>query len=162
MTGRTAQEGTMTSTSSPRFSLVSAVYGVVGYLEDFIASIEGQTFPLERVQVVMVDDGSVDGSHDILRRWAERRPDLVIVLRQDNAGQAVARNTGLDHATGEWVSFPDPDDVVSETFLENVDRFITEHTEADLVATSRWMWNDETGEVLNSHPLRYMFQRDRL
>ncbi len=152
----------MTPTEQPRFTLVSAVYGVAGFLEDFIASVEKQTFPLERVQVVMVDDGSVDGSLDIVKAWAKRRPELVTVVTQENAGQSVARNVGLEHATGEWVSFPDPDDAISEEYLENVDRFIEEHAETDLVATNRWLWNDDTGAVTNSHPLRYMFQRDRL
>ena len=84
----------MTSAGSPRFSLISAVYGVAGFLEDFIASIEKQTFPLDRVQVVMVDDGSADGSAEILQQWAARRPELVTVLTQANAGQAAARNLG--------------------------------------------------------------------
>ena len=146
----------MTTPDSPRFTLVSAVYGVAGFLEDFISSIEKQTFPLDRVQVVMVDDGSVDGSLDLLRAWAERRPELVTLVTQANAGQAMARNQGLEHATGEWVTFPDPDDALSERYLENVDRFISEHAEVDLVATNRWIWNDETGQVTNTHPLRHM------
>lgn len=152
----------MTTTEQPRFTLISAVYGVAGFLDDFIASVEQQTFPLERVQVVMVDDGSIDGSLDIVRSWADRRPDLVTVVTKENGGQASARNAGLEHATGEWVSFPDPDDMISKEYLESVDRFIEEHEETDLVATNRWIWDDETGEVTNSHPLRYMFQRDRL
>lgn len=152
----------MTTSEPPRFSLVSAVYGVAGFLDDFIASIEKQTFPLDRVQVVMVDDGSVDGSGDIVRAWAARRPDLVTVVNQENAGQAVARNVGLEHATGEWVSFPDPDDVVSPDYLENVDRFLQEHPDTDLVATNRWIWVEERGPATNTHPLRHMFQRDRL
>ena len=152
----------MTTPHQPRFTLVSAVYGVAGFLDDFISSIEKQTFPLDRVQVVMVDDGSVDGSSDVLRAWAERRPELVTVVTQANAGQAVARNVGLEHANGEWISFPDPDDAVSAEYLESVDRFLTEHDDVDLVATNRWLWNDETGEVTNTHPLRHMFQRDRL
>jgi glycosyltransferase involved in cell wall biosynthesis/CDP-glycerol glycerophosphotransferase (TagB/SpsB family) len=151
----------MTSTT-PRFTIVSAVYGVAGYLQDFIDSIERQSFPLDHVQVVMVDDGSVDGSHDILEQWAARRPELVTLVTQDNAGQAAARNRGLEHAAGEWVTFPDPDDVVSDGYLENVDRFIAQHPVVDMVATNRWIWKDEEGEATNSHPLRYMFQRDRL
>ena len=138
------------------------MYGVAGYLPDFIASIENQTFPLDRVQVVMVDDGSVDGSSAILRAWADRRPGLVTVLTQENEGQAAARNTGLGHATGEWVSFPDPDDVLSDRYLEHVDTFLHEHRDADLVAANRWVWDEASGEITNTHPLRHMFRRDRL
>jgi glycosyltransferase involved in cell wall biosynthesis len=152
----------MTRTGSPRFTLISPVYGVAGFLEDFIASIEAQTFDLERVQVVMVDDGSVDGSLGILKAWAERRPGLVRVVRQENAGQAAARNTGLEHATGEWVSFPDPDDALSDRYLEHVDGFLSAHPQADLVATNRWIWNEATGQTTNTHPVRHMFQRDRV
>ena len=52
----------------PTLTIVSAVYNVSAYLEEFIASIEAQTYTLDSVQIVMVDDGSTDGSSEILRR----------------------------------------------------------------------------------------------
>jgi hypothetical protein len=87
------------------------------------------------------------------------------VLRQENAGQGAARNRGMDEATGEWVSFPDPDDVLEPDYLASVDGFLAAHEDAegvDLVATHRLLWWEETGEIGNTHPLRSFFHRDRV
>jgi glycosyltransferase involved in cell wall biosynthesis len=138
------------------------VYDVAAYLPDFIASIEGQDFDLGRVEVVMVDDGSTDDSRAVLDAWAARRPELVRVLGQDNAGQGAARNAGLAAARGEWVTFPDPDDVVDPNYLSTVDAFLAEHPGTVMVATHRVMWDEATGETTDTHPLRRMFGYDRL
>lgn len=152
----------MSSDSAPTFSVVTAVYGVADYLPDFIASLEAQTYPLDRVEVIAVDDGSVDGSAEILEAWARRRPDLVRVVRQENAGQGAARNHGIELARGEWITFPDPDDVLVPGYLRAVADFLEQHPETDLVATHRLMWSEDTGEITNSHPLRSMFRTTSL
>jgi hypothetical protein len=146
----------------PRFSVVSAVYDVAPYLPDFIAAIERQDFDLGRVEVVLVDDGSTDDSLDVLEAWAARRPDLVRVLSQPNAGQGAARNAGLAAATGEWVTFPDPDDVVDDDYLSTVDGFLSDHPDAVMVATNRLIWDEVAGTLTDTHPLRRMFGHDRL
>ncbi|RLV50458.1 glycosyltransferase [Nocardioides mangrovicus] len=149
----------MSSATRPRFSLVSAVHDVEAYLPDLIASLEAQTRPLDDVEIIMVDDGSTDGSRALLEAWAARRPDLVRVLSQPNAGQGAARNAGMVVATGEWISFPDADDTLAPGYLAAVEAFVTEHPDADLVATKRLMWPQ--GEApSNTHPLRFMFRGD--
>ena len=151
--------------NDPMFSLVTAVYGVKEFLPAFIASVEAQSFDLGRVEVIAVDDGSTDGSAEVLAEWAARRPELVRVVRQDNAGQGAARNTGLAEARGQWVGFPDPDDVLDKAYLASVARFLETHPETDLVAANRWLWvqtDDDPGRPTDSHPLRYMYVGDRL
>lgn len=148
--------------SQPRFSIVSAVYDVGSYLPEFIASIEAQDFDLDRVEVVLVDDGSSDDSLAQALAWADRRPGLVRVLQQENAGQGAARNAGLRVATGEWITFTDPDDALAPDYLRVVDRFLDRHPETQLVATNRLLWKEETGEVTNTHPLYRFFSYDRL
>lgn len=145
------------------FSLVSAVYNVARYLDDFIASVEAQTLDLSRVEVIMVDDGSTDDTPHVLADWQERRPDLVTVITKENGGQSSARNVGLDAARGRWVTFPDPDDVLAPDYLERVARFIEAEPEVDLVGCARWMLDDATGAVTDTHPLRQHFSGgDRL
>jgi hypothetical protein len=106
----------------------------------------------------MVDDGSTDDSAQLLADWATRRPDTVRILTQDNAGQGAARNAGIAAASGQWISFPDPDDALAPDYLAVVAAFLDTHPDADLVATHRLMWNETTGRLSDSHPLRSMFR----
>ncbi len=139
------------------FSIVVAVYDVARYLPDFMASIEAQDFDLGSVDVVMVDDGSTDDSLEVLRAWARRRPDLVRVLTKSNGGQGSARNLGMTHARGRWVTFIDPDDTVKSDYLTRVAAAIALHPDLVMVATNRIIHVDETGVHSDSHPLRGLF-----
>lgn len=152
----------MTSPQLPRFSIVTAVYNVERYLPEFIASLENQTYGLDRVEIVLVDDGSTDGSLRVLEEWAQRRPGTVRVLSQENAGQGAARNHGVASAHGEWVTFPDPDDVIDDNYLQTVNDFLEQNTRADMVAVNRWLWYESTGRLSNRHPLETFFRYDRL
>ena len=160
----------MNSPARPRFSLVCAASQVGRHLPGFIASLEAQTHGLDDVEIIMVDDGSPDDSADdsaeILDAWATRRPDTVRVLHQadtgrgsgQGAGQGAGRNAGIAVATGAWISFPDPDDTLAPTYLAEVADFLDTHPDADLVACRRLMWNEETGDTLDEHPLRSMYR----
>jgi glycosyltransferase involved in cell wall biosynthesis len=141
---------------APRFSIVSAVYNVSGYLEEFIASIEAQETGLHRLEVIMVDDGSTDDSLAILEAWQRRRPELVTVLHKANGGQASARNIGLDHARGEWVTFTDPDDMLGPNVLGEVEKFLSKYPQTELVALSRVIFHEGT-ERRERHPLHKHF-----
>ena len=127
------------STPAARFTIVSAVYNVERYLGDFIASIEAQDFPLDQVQVVMVDDGSTDSSPQMLADWQARRTGLVQVITKANGGQGSARNAGIEQARGEWITFIDPDDTVAPSYLSEVDAALRRHRRVEMVATAaRW------------------------
>ena len=132
---------------TPRFSMVVATYNVAPYLGEFIASVEGQTFPLDRLQVIAVDDGSTDDSGAILEAWQRRRPELVTVVSKPNGGLPSARNAGLPHVRGEWVTFTDPDDILGDSFFAEVDAFLSRRPEAFMVATNRAPFNEATGEA---------------
>ncbi len=140
------------SSPTPRFTIVSAVYNVARYLGEFIDSIERQSFPLSEVQVIVVDDGSTDDSLEILEGWRRRRPELVTVLSRVNGGPSAARNVGLPHVRGEWVTFTDSDDVLDPDYLSIVDGFLRKHPETQMVATRRIRFKHETGEQ-SKHPL---------
>ncbi|GAA0629543.1 CDP-glycerol glycerophosphotransferase family protein [Sporichthya brevicatena] len=147
---------TSAAPGSPRFSIVSAVYNVAPYLDDFIASIEAQTFPLDRVEVIAVDDGSTDDSLARLRAWGERRPGLVTVLTKTNGGAASARNQGMRQARGEWITFTDPDDMIAPGYLTAVDEFLRANPSADLVGCRRTLVLEPSGERAE-HPLDHHF-----
>lgn len=107
----------------PRFSILIPVYNVKEYLDDCLQNVHGQ--PFTDFEVIAVDDGSTDGSGELLERY--RTPFAVrkipyTVIHQENLGLSAARNTALDHATGEYVLFLDSDDILSFNALSVLER----------------------------------------
>jgi glycosyltransferase involved in cell wall biosynthesis len=88
-----------------KVSVIIPVYNGERHLRAALESVFAQTYPLH--EIVTVDDGSTDSSPEILRSYGDR----LTVIRQDNQGVAVARNTGLSHATGDAIAFLDQDDL---------------------------------------------------
>ncbi len=148
----------------PRFSIVSPVYNVGRYLEPYFTSIVIQEQFCTGVQLIVVDDGSTDNSAAILEKWRRRFPRNITVIRQDNSGQSVARNTGLRHAVAKWLTFIDPDDFIEHDYLARVGRFIRRHDIAriplNFVSCRHITYNEANGEYLDNHPLRRRFDAD--
>lgn len=80
----------------PLVSIIIPVYNAEQFLPRCIQSVVQQTY--NRLEIILVDDGSQDGSARICGLWAERDP-RIKVIHQENAGPAAARNTGLDRMT---------------------------------------------------------------
>lgn len=115
-----------------KISVIVPVYNVELYLGECLNSLLGQT--CRDIEVICVDDGSTDSSPDLLRRYA-LRDRRVRVVRQENAGAGVARNTGIEQATGKYLFFCDPDDWTEATMLESFYEK-AEATQADVVIAS--------------------------
>ena len=98
-----------------KFSVVIPVFNVEAYLRDCLDSVLGQTY--DDWQAICINDGSTDGSADILNEYAahERR---MKVITQPNGGLSAARNAGIKAAEGEYVLFLDSDDWLEENALE--------------------------------------------
>jgi CDP-glycerol glycerophosphotransferase (TagB/SpsB family)/glycosyltransferase involved in cell wall biosynthesis len=142
------------------FSIVAAVHGVEAYLEEFFRSLEAQTVGMDRLEIIMVDDGSPDASFEIIERWRQRYPTTIRCVRQQNGGVASARNAGLRLATRPWVTFIDPDDFVVKTYFERVERFLGafDHEPLAMVCTNLTYFDEIDGKHRDDHPLRYRFQ----
>lgn len=96
-------------------SLVIPIYNTKAYLKDCLDSVLAQT---ERdVQVVLVDDGSTDGSAAIAQEYA-RQDTRVEYYHQQHAGQSAARNLGLTYAKGEYIAFVDADDTIDPDWCQ--------------------------------------------
>lgn len=98
-------------------SVVVPVYNVEPYLEKCIRSVLTQTYA--NFELILVDDGSTDGSRAICDRTAERDA-RVRVIHRENGGLAAARNSGIALASGELITFIDSDDFVSSLLLERL------------------------------------------
>ena len=77
------------------FSVVMAVYNVEPFLRETVNSLISQNFGFEKIQLIMVDDGSSDGSGTICDEYAELYPQNVVVIHKENGGVSSARNEGL-------------------------------------------------------------------
>jgi glycosyltransferase involved in cell wall biosynthesis len=141
------------------FSLVISAYDVAPYLDDFLASLAAQTYPVADLEIIFVDDGSTDASADVIASWIDAVAPSATLLRKENGGLSSARNAGLGHVTGSWVTFCDPDDILSTDYFSAVAAFIAAHSDRlDLVATRLLMLDDETRELRDEHPLRFRFE----
>ena len=116
-----------------KVSVISAVYNCEEYLEEAIDSIINQTLDFENIQIVLVDDGSSDGSGEICDRYKEEYPDNIVVIHKENGGVSSARNEGLKYAEGELLNFMDADDKWGETVFQDAVRFMEVHPETDMV-----------------------------
>ncbi|MGH8997576.1 MAG: glycosyltransferase, partial [Acidimicrobiales bacterium] len=92
-----------------RLSVIVPVYNVESMLAASLDSILAQ--PIRNLEVVVVDDGSTDGSAGIARDYAARYPEITLIVQQ-NGGVSHARNVGCEHCTGDLLTFVDPDDVL--------------------------------------------------
>ncbi|MFJ6807726.1 CDP-glycerol glycerophosphotransferase family protein [Streptomyces anulatus] len=120
----------------PLLSVVVPVHNVEAYLEDCLRSLADQT--LEAIEVVMVDDGSTDGSARIAAEFAARDGRFRLV-RQRNGGLSAARNTGVRHTTPTvpYLAFADSDDIVVHDAYERMTASL-ESTGSDLVTGNVW------------------------
>ena len=96
----------------PRVSVITVFHNGARFIEAAVESVLAQTY--SDWELLLVDDGSTDGSSEIARRFAGEWPDRIRYLEHaghENRGASAARNLGLEHATGEFVAFLDADDL---------------------------------------------------
>ncbi len=107
------------TTNKPLLSVVVPIYKVENYLRDCIDSVLAQT--LSDIEVILVDDGSPDNCGAICDEYAEK-DSRVRVIHKENGGVSMARKTGVDNATADYISFVDADDTLPSTALADLYR----------------------------------------
>ncbi len=130
----------------PRVSIIVTAYNIENYIAESLTCITGQT--LTDIEIIVVDDGSTDGTPGIIRDFAARDPRIRPILFAENTigGVATAANAGMDAATGDFIGFADGDDRYAPEMFEKLWRAATE-TGSDL-AMCRYMLLDESDGAL--------------
>lgn len=95
-------------------SIIVPVYNTEKYLDECIQSILDQTY--SNFELLLINDGSSDRSGEICDKYA-LKDERIKVFHQKNEGVSTARNLGLDHATGEWITFVDSDDYIGQDYI---------------------------------------------
>lgn len=119
-----------------KFSIVIPLYNKAPYIERALDSVLAQT--VQDFEIVVVDDGSMDGGADLVRQYTDPR---VRLIQQNNVGVSAARNRGIAASNTDLIAFLDADDEWDNNFLEQIRFLITEYPTAGLFATSYRMFN---------------------
>lgn len=125
---------------NPLISIIVPTYNVEKYIRTCIESILAQTY--RNIEVIIVNDGSTDQSLAVISDLICSHNN-VKVINQKNQGVSVARNTGIDAATGKYITFVDPDDKIMPDFVSSLYQ-IAEKTGADIV---RGSFRDFNGNI---------------
>lgn len=151
---------------TPLISVIIPIYNVSEYLERCVKSVQRQSY--KNLEIVLVDDGSTDGSGAICDDL-ERSDSRIKVVHQLNLGVATARNTGLDASSGEYISFVDSDDYVHPDFIKYLySKLIENDCEISIcsfIGTDSWEYSkeinwDETVDVYDRRQLLDKFYSD--
>ena len=132
---------------SALLSIISPVYNVESYLDRCVKSILTQSYP--DIELILIDDGSTDGSSAMCDKWAAE-DSRVKVTHKENGGVSSARNVGLELATGEYLTFVDPDDFLApDTYMVNME-YLTAHKDVDILQYPYCNYISDD-EILNYH-----------
>ena len=132
---------------NPLLSIVTPVYNVESFLDRSVQSILSQSY--RDIELILIDDGSTDGSSSLCDELAKK--DIrVKVIHKENGGVSTARNVGLEIASGEYLTFVDPDDFLApDTYLANMEYLIS-HKDVDILQYPYCNYISDD-EILNYH-----------
>ena len=129
-------------------SVITPIYNVERYLPECLDSLLSQT--LEDIEFICVNDGSTDGSGEILRSYAARDP-RIIVIEKENSGYGASMNVGLDAASGEYIGIVESDDFASPEMFETLYQLAVDHGQPDIVKSNYYNFSDEKGIALREN-----------
>ncbi len=131
----------------PKVSIILPVYNVEKYILTCVMSIVQQSY--KNIEIIIVDDCGIDNSMKIIEEYLNtlHTKDFIHIIRHEfNKGVSAARNTGINHATGEFIFFIDSDDYISFNCIESFIRIAKKHPIVDIIFGSAeyapYKWKD--------------------
>ena len=113
-----------------KFSVVIPIYNVEKYLQETLESVINQDIGFkENIQMILVNDGSLDNSEDICLKYKAKYPENITYVKQENAGVSAARNNGMQYIQGKYTNFLDSDDKWSLDAFSKVWNFFEDNYE---------------------------------
>ena len=131
-------------------SVIVPIYNVEEYLEECLESIRNQTYT--NIEVILVNDGSTDGSKEICERFCQQDNRFKLVT-QENQGASVARNRGVKESNGDYIMFVDSDDVVKDNIVEVLLSYMK--TDVDIVECKSTRCKEE---LFENNPVNIIFE----
>ncbi|MDP2041723.1 MAG: glycosyltransferase family A protein [Algoriphagus sp.] len=138
---------------NPLVSIVIPIYNQAQFLEETFEAVINSTF--KQVEIIIVDDGSTDGSSEVALKLKHKYPEKVSVIIQENSGPAKARNEGIKIARGNYILPLDGDDLISSTYIANAVKVLEENPEVKVVYSEAEKFGDKMGKwILKPFSLR--------
>jgi len=134
-----------TKINEPLITIIVPVYNGEKYINKCITSILNQKY--QNIELILVNDGSKDGTKEILDDWS-RKNTKIKVIQQENKGVSIARNTGIEAARGDFLTFVDSDDYIANDFISYYYKLIKEYN-ADIALTPKpQKFNEESQNIV--------------
>ena len=143
--------------NSFRITVVIPVYNVEDYLDECLTGIINQTLGFEKIQVILINDGSSDRSGAICEKYKLQYPNNIIYIQKENGGVASARNIGLEIAGADLITFLDGDDKWSEDAFEIAYKAYRDNPDIKVFSCRMNFFDAEEGE----HQLNYKYETDK-
>ena len=128
-------------------SVIIPAYNVGKYIEECIFSLVNQTY--KDIEIIIVDDGSTDNTREIIRGFEIEYP-YIKCYDQVNSGVSVARNFGLQKATGDYIIFVDPDDYLDEKMLEHMYEKMMENNSDIVICGHNIFYEENPNEYIKN------------
>ena len=142
-----------------KVSIIIPIYNSEEYIANTLNSLVNQIFDIDEMEVLMIDDGSVDRSAEICKKYAEKYSNFKL-YQKENGGVSKARNFGIDKAQGKYIMYLDADDTYSCETVKNVVAFFDEHyNEIDIVTFNLVRYTLPDNEKMSAH-MRYAIMRE--
>jgi len=140
-------------------SVIVPIYNVEKYLKKSIESIINQTY--KNIDILLVDDGSKDKYGEICDTYMEK-DSRIKVIHQENMGQSIARNKGIEKSTGEYIIFVDSDDYIYEEYIDILYNLLKENN-ADISACGyEYFYEDKVSEKFVNTDKKKLQNREEL
>ncbi|MCQ2964934.1 MAG: glycosyltransferase family 2 protein [archaeon] len=139
-----------------KFSIIIAAYNSQEYIKKAIDSIVSQSIGFkDNVEIIIVNDGSYDNTIEIVNEYIEKYPNNIrLINNSTNLGVSASRNLGINESKGEFISFLDSDDYISNKTLDTVLKTFNNNLDIDLIAIPIYLFGLQKGE----HLLNYKFK----
>lgn len=148
----------------PKVSIIVPIYNVEMYIEKCLETLVNQT--LKDIEIILVNDGSKDGSAEIAKKYLEKYPEKIVYLEKENGGLSDSRNYGLPHAKGEYIAFLDSDDYVEKNMYEEMYKLAKKENSDMVQCNFYWEYPDknkkEIAEVKEYTGKKEMLERTRV
>ncbi len=140
------------------FSVIMAIYNTGKYLDDSIGSLINQTIGYEKIQIILVNDGSTDNSEEICLKLQKEYKENINYIKIEHGGVSRARNEGLKYAKGNYINFLDADDKWDSKAFKYASLYFNIYKNVNIIAGRIKFF-----EAMNSyHPLDYKFYKTRV